>query len=92
MKVYGTVKVQLHQFLTSALDEGEWSALRTSHYGPGQNAYSWNRHVDGFQNWFGHFGKEKNFLPPLKTEQWFRRHPSCSLITTPTAISQLQRQ
>jgi hypothetical protein len=26
MKMYGGVKVYIHAFLTSALDEGEWSA------------------------------------------------------------------
>jgi hypothetical protein len=41
LKEYGTVKVQLHQFLTSALDVGEQPALRHGHFAPGQSAYSW---------------------------------------------------
>jgi hypothetical protein len=32
------MEVYLHTFLTSALDDGEWSALRTYHFTPGETA------------------------------------------------------
>jgi hypothetical protein len=36
MKMYGGVDVQIHVFLTSALDGGEQSASRSSHFTPGK--------------------------------------------------------
>jgi len=38
MKTYGGVEIQLHAFLTSALDGGEWSASRPGHFTPGETA------------------------------------------------------
>ena len=32
IKAYGEVEVQLHSFLTSALDVGEWSATHPGHF------------------------------------------------------------
>jgi hypothetical protein len=37
MKTYGGVELQLHAFLTSALDEGEWSASHPSRCIPREN-------------------------------------------------------
>jgi hypothetical protein len=34
MKAYWGVEVELHAFLTSALDGGEWLASRPSHFTP----------------------------------------------------------
>jgi hypothetical protein len=38
MKVYWGMEVQLHTFLTSALDGGVWSALRPGRFTPGEKA------------------------------------------------------
>ena len=36
IKACGEVKVRLHSFLTSALDDGQWSASRPGCYTPGK--------------------------------------------------------
>jgi hypothetical protein len=38
MKAYGGVDVEVHIFLTVALDGGEWSVSRPSHFAPGERA------------------------------------------------------
>jgi hypothetical protein len=38
MKAYGGMDVQIHIFLTSALDGGEWSATRLYRFTPGKRA------------------------------------------------------
>jgi hypothetical protein len=38
MKTYWGVEVQLHAFLISALDGGEWSASRTGRFDPWERA------------------------------------------------------
>jgi hypothetical protein len=38
MKAYWGMEVQLHAFLTSALDEGEWSASRPGRFTPRERA------------------------------------------------------
>jgi hypothetical protein len=37
MKTYATVEVQLHSFITSALDGGEWSASHRGRFTQDQN-------------------------------------------------------
>jgi len=43
MKAYEEVEIQVHVFLTSALDRGEWSASRPCRFTPGERApgYRW---------------------------------------------------
>jgi len=44
MKLYVGVEVQLHSFLTSAIDGGEWSASRSGRFAPNEGAlYPLNR-------------------------------------------------
>jgi hypothetical protein len=38
MKMYGGAEIQLHAFLTSALDGSEWSASRIGRFTPGKEA------------------------------------------------------
>jgi hypothetical protein len=40
METYGGMDVQLHVFITSALDGGKWSASHPSYFTPGEGTYS----------------------------------------------------
>jgi len=53
MKMCGGVELYLHAFLTSALDESEWSSSRLGHFSPGtqwiRRLYPRKQHrVDGW--------------------------------------------
>jgi len=52
----------MHAFLTSALDEGEWLALRPGRFTPGERTRvaHW---TGGPQSRSGRGGEEKNFQP-----------------------------
>jgi hypothetical protein len=52
--------------LTSALDRGEWSASRPSHFTPEERApwYPLDRSLGGPQSRSGRGGGKKNFQPP----------------------------
>jgi len=50
MKTYGGMDVQLHAFLASALDVGEWSDSRTDRFTPRERAAG-TRWIGG---WVGH--------------------------------------
>jgi hypothetical protein len=50
MKTYGAVEAQLHIFLTSALDESEWSASRSYHITLPPPPYPSDSILDGPQN------------------------------------------
>jgi hypothetical protein len=79
MKTYGGVEVQLHVFLTTALDVGEWSALRPGHLYPHgkRSRYPLDRRLLGPQSRSGH-GDEKILLPSQGIEP---RRPAHSLST-----------
>jgi hypothetical protein len=62
MKTYGGVDVQTHNFLTSALIEGEWSASRHGRFTAlGKSLrYLLDRRLGGPQRQCGRRGEEKN--------------------------------
>jgi hypothetical protein len=39
IRTYGEVETQLHTFVTSALEGGEWSASHTGYFTPGGKSY-----------------------------------------------------
>jgi len=54
-------------FLISALDGGEWSASRPSHFTPGRSPrYSLDRRLSGPQSRFSCGGEEKNIPVPAR--------------------------
>jgi hypothetical protein len=58
MKMYGGMALYLHAFLTSVLDEGEWSASRPGRFITGETAprYPLDRRLDGPQSLSGRDG------------------------------------
>jgi hypothetical protein len=58
------VEVQLHTFLTSALDTGQWLTSRPDRFAPGKEPqYPLNWRLNGPQNQSGRFEEKKNYLP-----------------------------
>jgi hypothetical protein len=67
----GGVDVLLHSFLTSALDEGEWSARGSDSLPPGKELrHPLNRRLGGPQSWYGRVGEENNLLALPGLEPW----------------------
>jgi hypothetical protein len=68
MKVHWGVEVQLHQFLTSALDGGEWSASRPGRFSLRERNPDTHWSLGGPQGWSVHDGEQKNSqtLPALE--------------------------
>jgi len=68
-----TVEVQLHSFLTLALDQGESLNSRPGHCSPrNETRYQLNMRLGGPQSWYEHSGLKKSFpLPKFepRTEQ-----------------------
>jgi hypothetical protein len=65
MKTYGGVEVELHAFLTSALDVGKWVASRPGRFTPGETAplYPLDKRLGGPQSRSGRGSEEKEVLP-----------------------------
>jgi hypothetical protein len=66
IKAYCGVDVQLHAFLTSALDGGEWSASRPAALPPPPGKSPWyplDRRLGRSQSSSGRGGEEKNSQP-----------------------------
>jgi hypothetical protein len=73
-------------FLTSSLDESEWSASC-----PWGNIpwYPFYRRVGGPQSWSEHYGEEKSFLLLPGIESQLFSHTTCSVLTVPIELCQL---
>jgi len=64
LKVHGETEVLLHQFLTLALDGGEWSTSRPGQINHAIEArYPLNKRLDGIQRPSGRFEGETNVFP-----------------------------
>jgi hypothetical protein len=79
INTYTGVKLQLHAFLTSALDGGEWSAARPGRFTPGVRAPGtyWIGRWVGPSAGLDAVARRKN---PYRESNSGR--PSCSLVTT----------
>jgi hypothetical protein len=88
MKTYGEVDAELHSFLTSALDEGEWSASRSSILSPGNEPHA--RWIEA--EWVldsGYCGENKSTLPLPQIEPFFlgrSSHSQVSILTEKLCI------
>jgi len=64
VRTWGEGEVQLHSFLTLAMDGGEWLILRPGRFTPAEHLYPLNWRPGGTQNRSGLLGEEKIFLVP----------------------------
>jgi len=74
MKKYERKEAELHKFLLSALDAGEWSASRPGYFTPWRRhpRYPLNRRLGGCS------GEKKNPLPPPPPTNNSRNEPRSS--------------
>jgi len=71
VKTYGGEEPQRHSLLIFALDGGEWSTSRHSHFIPGkEHQYPLNRRLGGPWGPSEHFGEDKNPLHLLAFKPW----------------------
>ena len=64
MKHVGGAEVQLHSFVTSALDKGEWSNSRPDRFTPEKELrYPLNTRLGGPRSRSGRYGEHKNVCP-----------------------------
>jgi hypothetical protein len=84
MNMYERVEVQIHTFLTSALDGGKWSASHPSHFALRKKVpVPLDRRLSGPWSWSGCDGKEKNLCLCWELNP---RDPAPSLITIFTEL------
>lgn len=82
-----------HMLLTSALDEGHWSAPCPSCFIPDRrNPPSTVPTVyePGWASWYEHHGEKKNLFPLLENRLWFLGYTACDLVMLPVELLQLQ--
>jgi hypothetical protein len=81
------VKFQLHEFINSAVDGGEWTASRNGHLPFEERAseYALNRRVDGLHSRCRHFGYRKTSSPCRE----LNHGPVLSLVAILTELCQL---
>ena len=64
IRVHSEMEVQLHSFLTLALDGGQWSTSWQGRLNPSKETrYLSNRSLCGPQHQSGRFGEQKNLFP-----------------------------
>jgi hypothetical protein len=82
MKTYGGSGVIAPQFLTSALDGGDWSASRLCRFIPGETAspHSLYAMLGGLHSLSGRNGEEKYFLPLQGIKPRLFDRPARSLV------------
>ena len=71
-------KIQLHSFITSALDGGKWSVSHFGRFVPVKERHLLNKRLGGSQSRAGRFGEGKN-LSPLSGFEPRTVHPFYSL-------------
>jgi hypothetical protein len=67
MKAYGEVDIQIHIFLTSALDGAEWLASRPGLF---TSRHPFDRRLDGPQNRRGQRGENSWLYRDSKSDPW----------------------
>jgi hypothetical protein len=90
----GGKEVQLHSFLTSALDEGVRLNSGPGRFAPGKRTrLPFNRRLGEPQNWYGHFGEKIHSFYRYSNPGPSSSSPKrCSEYATPTAVNLKKRE
>jgi hypothetical protein len=87
-KENGGGEVQLHAFLTSALDRGEWSASRSGRFTPGERA-SVTHWIGGWVDPRAGLDDVERINLLLEMEPKFRGYKTRSIVATVTELTRL---
>ena len=79
------MELQVHSFLTSALDGSEWSASRRSRTATEQTANQLNRRLLDLQSRYRHYEEKKNLLALSEIERRFLSFPA--VVKSPHRLS-----